>query len=146
MNRKTLITLIAGSVGALLLICILLVGVLDGIWPWDGITAYGRLISSQHQNSAGPRQPTETTGSTEEGGAQGEEIRPTVGETGQNGTPPTLPKENDVQVGIEIDGVTQPTGGNSTESTDSTTPTVGEKDYDAGFSFSDLPVPPASNG
>ena len=114
MDRKNLIALIAGCLAVLLLICILLVGFLDGIWPWDGITAYGRLIASRTQATIGPK---ETTAPTEEsttpsagnqqGAASGEQQetpKPTVGEADQKPVPPTLPTEGE-DIKTEVGGV-----------------------------------------
>lgn len=158
MDRKNLIALIAGCLAALLLICILLVGILDNIWPWDGVTAYSRLITGRTQNSIGPKEttaPTEEISSNapqpggEQGGAAGEQqadpSKPTVGEIGQKPVPPTLPDEESdvkIEVGdvvIGPSGSTETTEGpsGSTETTGSSTPT--EEKADAIIDASQIP-------
>lgn len=129
MDRKNLIALIAGCLAVLLLICILLVGALDGIWPWDGVTAYGRLITSRTQATVGPKEttaPTEESTSPSAGNQQGaasgeqqEEVKPTVGEVGQKPVPPTLPTEGE-DIKTEVGGVVIPPQG-STDGTESST-------------------------
>ena len=104
MDRKTLISLIVGSISALLLICILLVGILDGIWPWDGITAYNRLITSESQNAAGPKDTTAATETSETATDSSTPSRLPASEVDQQGAAPALPRD-DTPVGIEIDGI-----------------------------------------
>lgn len=166
MNRKEKITLIACAVAMLFLICILVVGIVDGIWPWDGITAYGRLITSNPQAQATfPEKSTEGTDATDPSNAGGSNSdsnannRYQITESEQNGPPPTLPNEDNVQVGVEVDGVIIPSGGNSsggnitsgenssggsvtdvTLPTESTSPSQDTKpaDADAAITFQDL--------
>ena len=137
MDRKTLIAAIAGSLAALLLLCILLVGVLDGIWPWDGIPAYGRLISNRAQATVGPKETTAPTEATPTGNQQGETpnnqqdpSKPTIGEATQE-VPPLLPNENNTDINTEVGGVViKPDGsittGNNTQPTTPTTGSTGE--------------------
>ena len=132
MNRKTLIAMVAGCLAILLLVCILLVGVLDGIWPWDGVEAYGRLITGRTQNTIGPKEettaPTETTtgSGSQAGGQQQEPEKPTVGEVGQKPLPPTLPGEDD-EIQNEVGGVVIGPSG-STEATGTTGGAVDSED------------------
>lgn len=117
MSRKNMILLIAGGIVALVLVCILVVGLVDGIWPWDGITAYSRLLDPPTEPTTAPTEPEDPTDENAEGNAEGnnqqggaiEQTQATVG---------TLPIEDDIQVGVDINGVTNPTG--SAGSTDST--------------------------
>lgn len=161
MNRKEKITLIACGVAILFLICILVVGIVDGIWPWDGITAYGRLITSRPQATL-PEKATEGTEATdpESTGNSTDNNRYNITEGSQQRPPAALPYEGSIQVGVEVDGVTVPSGGSgsggSTASgeegnaggsvtdvtipTESTAPTQGTKpaDADAAITFQDL--------
>lgn len=162
MDRKNLIALIAGCLAALLLICILLVGILDDIWPWDGVTAYSRLITGRTQATIGPKETTAPTEETDpvtplpeqQGGAAGEQqqdpSKPTIGEIGQNPLPPTLPLDEEIQ--DEIGGVVinPPSGSDkddkdnkdeTTESTPGTTLPADEK-ADKEVTGSMIPVGP----
>ncbi len=149
-RKQMIITLVIGII-ALILACILLVGIVDGIWPWDGITAYDRLISNRLQ--ADPQFPEkETTAPTEtEGDSQGgsnqqsgnendatEPTRPPISEVTQGGTPPSLPKEElgdgdgnnnngngNINIDIEVEGVVIPTTSPTEGSTGSTDGTEG---------------------
>lgn len=164
MTRKQMILTLVIGIIALILACILLVGIVDGIWPWDGITAYDRLISNRLQ--ADPQFPEkETTAPTEtEGDSQGgsnqqsgnendgtEPTRPPIGEVTQGGTPPSLPKEDlgdgngnsnsngGLNIDIEVEGVVIPTTGSTEGSTGSTDSTEGSTGTTEGSTSTETP-------
>ena len=105
MDKKKLILYASLALVGLILICILIVGLVDGIWPWDGVDAYTRVVL--------PRREVQTTEATTES------------------TQITLPDEGNLDVTVMVEGLTMPTTApnNSTETTGATT---GEMDGDVG--------------
>ena len=65
MEKKKLILMIGAGILALLLLCILVVGIVDGIWPWNGPKAYAKIFKPQTQEPAVTEPATEPTVETE---------------------------------------------------------------------------------
>ena len=63
--KKKLILMIGAGILALLLLCVLIVGIVDGIWPWNGPKAYAKIFKPQAQEPAVTEPATEPTVETE---------------------------------------------------------------------------------
>ncbi len=137
MNKRTL-ALIIGGIVAVALVCVVLVGLINGVWPWSSNMddTYTGMHTSGEEETTGDAQdttisgtvdPTQTTGQTE--GTEG--TNPVTGDgtgssTGnkpqnptQTGSDPTKPT-----IGVEIEiptGTTEPEG--PAQSTDPKDPT-----------------------
>ncbi len=142
LNNKKILILIACGVVAVVLICILLVGIINGQWPWqngnmDG--TYTGLATSGEEETTGEAQdvttsdtvdPTETTGDAEDAEgtkpASGEDSgnkpqNPTQPSNPQNPSKPTNPQ--DPTIGVEVEDPTQPAGSDDpTQTTESDKP------------------------
>ena len=63
--EKKKILMITGIVVAVLLLSLLVVGIVDGIWPWHGAKAYGKLFGATGNTPAATEpaatEPTEET-------------------------------------------------------------------------------------
>lgn len=54
MNRKTLIGIIAGSVCLVVILAVVLVGLIEGVWPWQG-EVYYQAITQVFDTTSGKR-------------------------------------------------------------------------------------------
>ena len=149
MERKKLIMLIAAGLVALILISILIVGIVDGIWPWDGPKAYGKIFKPK-ETAPVATQPTEPptteppviddeSGEGSEG--EGDTTQPTSKDPLYAGEPTT--GGNDVKEEAETDtGNNSNTGnpGNSGEG-DSNGETTGNQDPNADANLPGTKVP-----
>lgn len=59
MDKKKLILLIVAGVFALILLTVLIVGISDGIWPWDGPKAYAKVFKEAFTAPAATQPATE---------------------------------------------------------------------------------------
>ena len=129
MNVKRILITALISLVAAGLVCVVLVGMINGVWPWSG--------SSFGADYTGPR-PGETTETTAETGettttgtegtteATTEESVPTTAEQEEEkSTRPTL--DNKIPVDVIV---TEPTKGTDSEETDPTEPTKGTEGED----------------
>ena len=107
MDKKKLILYASLALVGLILACILIVGLVDGIWPWDGVTAYRRVILPRREI-----QTTETTAAAT--------------------TESDLPDENNLEVTVLVEGLTLPTTA-PTGTGETTTPGEGGGYMDGGF-------------
>ena len=96
MEKKKLIRMIGAGVLALLLLCILVIGIVDGIWPWNGLKAYGKIFQPQTQEPAVTEPATEPT----------EEAGPVESDEGEGGDSTTVP-HNPLLEGEKEDGSTE---------------------------------------
>lgn len=111
-NKKTLI-LIACAVVAVVLICIVLVGLINGVWPWqygnmDG--TYTGMATSGEEETGGETQdatasdtvdPTQTTAETEAEDGTKPSGSGDSGNKPQNPTKPSNPEDPTIDVEIE---------------------------------------------
>ena len=71
MDKKKLALIIGSGVLAVLLLSMLIVGLVDGIWPWDGPAAYAKVFNFNAQekpvDTATPTDPSEDNGEVEPG-------------------------------------------------------------------------------
>lgn len=65
MEKRKLILTIIGGIFALLLLCVLVVGLVDGIWPWHGVKAYGKIFDPDATPAVTEPVVTEPTEETE---------------------------------------------------------------------------------
>ena len=60
MDKKKLALIIGGGVLAVLLLSMLIVGLVDGIWPWDGPAAYAKVFNfTAQEKPLGTAEPTD---------------------------------------------------------------------------------------
>lgn len=153
MDKKKLTMLIVGGVLALVVLSILIVGIFEGIWPWDGPKAYAKIFrpdpttpavtESTTPQPAGEETESPTTGSVP--GNQGTNVpAPTTGNPVIDGesTTGTGKVEEEVVVGGNTgstgseDGSTGSEDGSTGENSGSTGDT---SDADATISGSSVP-------
>lgn len=152
MERKKLIVLIGIGFVALILISLLIIGIVDGIWPWNGFAAYGKIF--QAEETPATTQPAPETEPSVPVDISGEDD-PVVNQEGDSTQPtgknPVLDGEpvtggNDVKEEVETDtGNNGNTGnggntGNSGEG-DSTGETTGNQDPNADANLAGSKVP-----
>ena len=100
MDKQKLTTWIIAGLLALVVLCILIVGIFEGIWPWDGPKAYAKIFREDPPAAA----PAET----EPQAPEGEEEEAPIGDVpGSQGT--NIPTRNPV-----IEGEST-TGGNNVQ-------------------------------
>ena len=146
MDNKKKISIGLAAVSAVVLICVVLVGMIDGVWPWEpGKGIIGEWIDPDFGKV------DETTGNTEES-TEPDVPETTEEESGGNKKPskPQKPsvEEEEPTIGIDFgdgDTTTPSTDGNGTQSTDPTTEGEAdgpqyEKDEEGntGINFQDL--------
>lgn len=108
MDKKKLILLIVAGVFAVIVLAVLIVGISDGIWPWDGPKAYAKILKetftapdATQPSTESSEEPTEdpeleATQPTEENNTS----QPTVGNPVIEGESPTGGKvDEEVVVG-----------------------------------------------
>lgn len=140
MERKKLITLIAAGFAALILISILIVGIVDGIWPWDGPKAYGKIfkpketvpVATQPTEPPATEPPVIEDESGEGSEGEGDVTQPTSKDPLYAGEPTT--GGNDVKEEVETGN-----GGNTGDS--GNTGSTGNQDPNADANVSGSQVP-----
>ena len=151
MKRKTMLGIIIGGVCLLVLICVMLVGLADGVWHWEEQSEYPNLNVQQTEDTADAAESTDAlqTGDTTEA-TYADTTAPSEGTNSQGKTQNTqtiptepsgseLPGEGDVQV--EVDGTPQQTenNGSSTDQTEGTDGSTEPTDEDTQYlSFQDF--------
>ena len=111
MDKKKLALIIGSGVLAVLLLSMLIVGLVDGIWPWDGPAAYAKVFNFTAQEK--PVDTATPTDPTDEGNG---EVEP--GNTDSAARNPVI--EGDEEVKTEVDlgnnGNSEENGGGSADS------------------------------
>lgn len=113
MNLKRILITALVSLVAAGLVCVVLVGMINGVWPWSG------SIFGADYTGPRPSETTETTTETEETSEATTEasVPTTTVDEEEKSSRPTL--ENKIPVDVIV---TEPTQGNGSEGTDITKP------------------------
>lgn len=144
MERKKLLILIGVGLLALILISILVVGIVDGIWPWDGPKAYAKIFQAEEETPAvtqpapetEPTEEEEPAGETDSAGNQeGESTQPTEKNPVIDGEP--IKGDNNVKEEVE----TGTNGNGNSGEGGSTEATTDNQDPNADANLSGSQVP-----
>lgn len=123
MDKKKLTLLIVGGILALVVLTVLIVGIFEGIWPWDGPKAYAKIFRSEPAQQPAATEPApqtpagDATEPSEEApipGNQGTSVpTPTTGNPVFDGESTT--GKEDVKEEVELPGQTEGTTGGGEE-------------------------------
>ena len=144
--RKKLLALIGGGILAFLILAVLIIGLVDGIWPWDGVKSYRKIFKPEPVatvTTAPLGQPGEAptvqppAEATENGAGEGQQGTNTPEATTGNpvidgeptGTDATVKEEVEIptQPTPEEGGATEPTRGDTSSATDADASVSGNK-------------------
>lgn len=148
MERKKLIILIAVGIAALILISILIVGIVDGIWPWDGPKAYAKIFKPKETVPVAtqPAPETEPTVHVDNVGEdnpelnqEGDSTQPTSKDPLYVGEPTT--GGNDVKEEVETGTGNTGNAGNAGEGNSNGETTGNPDDADAAIDHKETPIP-----